>query len=112
MSVQTPLVPGVTPVLRRVAVHWWLEYETTAPFRYVVEALQAGAVHADPELTTQVNVVEPAAFVPSVAVTVTDDVPTAVGVPEISPVDELIANPAGSPVAPYVSVWPEAESDA
>ena len=35
----------------------------------------------------------------SVAVTVTDDVPAVVGVPEISPVEALIDSPAGSPVA-------------
>ena len=45
------------------------------------------------------NVVEPDAPVLSLAVTVTQDVPAAVGVPEISPVEELIDRPAGSPVA-------------
>ena len=41
----------------------------------------------------------PLAPVPSVAVTVTLDVPAVVGVPEIRPVAELIDRPAGSPVA-------------
>ena len=50
-------------------------------------------------LTVQVNVVDPVAPVPSVAVTVTVNVPPAVGVPEISPVEELIDRPAGSPAA-------------
>ncbi len=52
-----------------------------------------------PALTVQVNEVEPVAPVPSRAVTVTFDVPAAVGVPEISPVEELIDRPAGRPVA-------------
>src|SRR5262249_41381949 len=38
------------------------------------------------------------------------DVAAVVGVPEISPVPELIDRPAGRPVAPYVSVCPDAES--
>src|SRR3984885_6153683 len=63
-----------------------------------------------PELTVQVNVAVPFAPVVSVAVTVTDDVPAVVGVPEISPVEELIDSPAGRPVAVYVRVCPDAES--
>jgi hypothetical protein len=47
----------------------------------------------------QLNVADPDAPVPSVAVTVTVDVPAVVGVPEISPVEELMDSPAGSPVA-------------
>src|ERR1700684_799849 len=46
-------------------------------------------------LTVQVKVDEPDAPVPSRAVTVTLLVPAAVGVPEISPVEELIDRPAG-----------------
>ena len=42
------------------------------------------------------KVVEPDAPVVSVAVTVTLVVPTAVGVPEMTPVAELIPSPAGS----------------
>jgi hypothetical protein len=41
-----------------------------------------------------------------VAVTVTVDVPVIVGVPEISPLDASIVNPAGRPLAAYVSVPP------
>jgi hypothetical protein len=52
-----------------------------------------------PELTVQVNDADPDAPVVSVAVTVTDEVPTLVGVPEIRPVEELIDSPAGRPVA-------------
>src|SRR5258708_5464990 len=51
------------------------------------------------ELMVQVNVAEPDAPVPSVAVTVTVEVPAAVGVPEISPVEELADRPAGRPEA-------------
>jgi predicted transcriptional regulator len=47
----------------------------------------------------QLNVADPCAPVVSVAVTVTLNVPVLVGVPEIRPVEELIDNPAGSPVA-------------
>src|ERR1700722_2850398 len=50
-------------------------------------------------LVVQVKVDEPDAPVPSRAVTVTLLVPAAVGVPEISPVEELIDRPAGRPVA-------------
>src|ERR1700722_19793452 len=66
----------------------------------------------EPELepTVQVNDVDPFAPVESVAVTVTVDVPVAVGVPEIRPVEELIERPAGRPVAVYFRVWPDAES--
>ena len=49
--------------------------------------------------TVQLNDAEPAAPVVSVAVTVTVEVPAVVGVPEISPVEELTDSPAGSPVA-------------
>src|ERR1700751_1496614 len=60
-------------------------------------------------LTVQPNEAEPDAPVPSLAVTVTLEVPAVVGVPEISP-EELMDSPAGSPVAEYVSVCPGAES--
>ena len=42
---------------------------------------------------------EPEALVVSFAVTVTLEVPAVVGVPEISPEEELMDRPAGSPVA-------------
>ena len=51
------------------------------------------------EFTVQLNEADPVAPVVSVAVTVTVDVPAVVGVPEISPVEELIDSPAGRPVA-------------
>jgi hypothetical protein len=50
-------------------------------------------------VTVQVKEALPDAPVPSVAVTVTLEFPVAVGVPEISPVEELIDSPAGRPVA-------------
>ena len=47
----------------------------------------------------QLNVVDPVAPVPSLTVTVADEVPAAVGVPEIRPVEALIDRPAGRPEA-------------
>ena len=47
----------------------------------------------------QVKAAVPLAPVPSVTVTVTLEVAAVVGVPEISPVVELIDSPAGRPVA-------------
>src|SRR5215472_16317356 len=52
-----------------------------------------------PLFTVQVNVAEPDAPVVSRAVTVTLPAPVAVGVPEISPVEELMDSSASSPVA-------------
>src|SRR6185437_2333112 len=62
-----------------------------------------------PPVMVKVKVAEPVALVLSLAVTVTEDVPAAAGVPEISPA-ELIDSPAGRPVAVKVSVCPAAES--
>jgi len=53
------------------------------------------------------KVAEPAKPAPSVAVTVTGEVPAAVGVPEIVPVEPLIDSPAGSPEAVHVNVAPD-----
>jgi hypothetical protein len=50
-------------------------------------------------LTVQLNEADPEAPVPSFAVTVTLEVPAVVGVPEISPVEELMDRPAGRPAA-------------
>ena len=52
-----------------------------------------------PALTVKVKVPVPAPAALA-ALSVTDDVPAAVGVPEINPVAVLIASPAGNPVAP------------
>src|SRR5580700_4498925 len=51
------------------------------------------------ELIVQVKDADPEAPVVSLAVTVTLLLPAVVGVPEISPVVELIDRPAGRPVA-------------
>ena len=59
----------------------------------------ATAVQPPLELIVQVKLAEPEAFVVSLAVTVTLEVPAVVGVPEIRPVEELMDRPAGSPVA-------------
>jgi len=67
-------------------------------------------VHVLVELTVHVNDALPEVPVVSLAVTVTLLDPTVVGVPLISPLELLIDRPAGSPVAEYVRVWPEAES--
>src|SRR5215471_7180314 len=96
------------------SVLWMLEFpwlgskmETFGPKLGVFEPL----VQPVPALfTVQLNVAEPDAPVVSVAVTVTLPLVAVVGVPEISPVEELMDRPAGSPVAPYVSVCPDAES--
>ena len=47
----------------------------------------------------QAKAAVPVAPMPSVTVTVTVLLPDAVGVPEISPLEALIASPAGRPVA-------------
>ena len=52
-----------------------------------------------PPVMVQVKLAVPFAPVVSVAVTVTLELPAAVGVPEIRPVEELIDRPAGRPVA-------------
>jgi hypothetical protein len=54
-------------------------------------------------VTDQVNVVDAVSASESVAVTVTELVPAVIGVPEMTPVDELIERPAGRPVAPNVT---------
>jgi hypothetical protein len=60
--------------------------------------------------TVQENVAEPLAPLASVAVTVTEEVPGVVGVPEMVPLDELIESPVGRPVADQVRVAPDWES--
>ena len=60
----------------------------------VVALLIAGAG----ELTVNVKVADPVPLA-LVAPNVTVEIPTAVGVPVIFPVDVLIAKPAGNPVA-------------
>jgi hypothetical protein len=63
-------------------------------------------------VTVQLNVAPPLAPVVSPALTDTELEPDVVGVPEMRPLEVLIESPAGSPVAPYVNVWPDWESPA
>ena len=65
----------------------------------------------DTELViVQANEAESVAPEPSVAVTVTDEVPAVVGVPLTVPVELSIDSPAGRPVADHVSVAVDEES--
>lgn len=57
------------------------------------------------EWIVQVNEAEPLPPLASVAVTVTEEVPSLVGVPEMRP-EELIDRPRGSPLARQVTVKP------
>ena len=61
--------------------------------------LQLRAVVVPRAVMTQVNVVLARAPPLSVAVTVTVELPTVVGVPEMAPVEGLRVRPDGSPVA-------------
>ena len=106
-------VPAMTPVEalivrpagRPVADH---VYGVFPPFA-AIGTLVAVPVAAPciPGLVTttpvvQLNVALPVTFRVSFAVTVTLAVPAAVGVPETAPVEELIDNPAGRPVADQI----------
>lgn len=62
---------------------------------------EAGGVTTTAAAMVRVNVFD--AVVPAVAVTVTEKVPDAVGVPVIAP-PEPIVSPPGSPLAAYVIV--------
>src|SRR5215469_11924906 len=117
MFASTAYVPGLNSRAKRCVPNWltfwvlktlvsvvwmfelpWLgsKIETFGPKLGVLDPL----VHPVPVLfTVQLNVAEPDAPVVSFAVTVTLPLPAAVGVPEISPVEELMDSPAGSPVA-------------
>jgi N-acetylglutamate synthase/N-acetylornithine aminotransferase len=61
-------------------------------------------------VTVHENEAESLAPEPSVAVTVTDDVPAVVGVPEMVPEEGSMARPAGRLVADHVSVAVDVES--
>ena len=69
-----------------------------------------GLVTATELVIVQANEAESVAPEPSVAVTVTDEVPAVVGVPLTVPVELSIDSPAGRPVADHVSVAVEEES--
>src|SRR5260221_8978974 len=87
--------------------YWPFVWLTTATSRtlwaagmaLVLPQNEVGGAPEPPVFTVQVKVAVPDAPVVSVAVTVTVDVPAVVGVPEISPVEELMDSPAGSPAA-------------
>ena len=64
----------------------------------------AMAVTATVLVMVQVKATEFEALVLSVAVTVTEETPGVVGVPEMVPVEVLMASPVGKPVADQVSV--------
>ena len=70
----------------------------------------AWAVTTTELLITQEKAADPAWPVLSRATMTTEDVPGVVGVPEIVPVAELIATPAGRPLADHVMVAPGSES--
>src|SRR5215472_16136186 len=117
MFASTAYVPGLNSRAKRWVPNWltfwvlntllrvvwmfelpWLgsKMDTFGPKLGVLEPL----VQPVPALlTVQLKVAEPEAPVVSVAVAVTLPLPAAVGVPEISPVEELMDSPAGSPVA-------------
>ena len=69
--------------------------------------LAAIAVTATVLVMVQAKLVDPAKPAPSVAVTVTEETPGVVGVPEMVPVEVLMASPVGKPVADQVSVAPD-----
>jgi len=96
----------------RVAPDWESVAESVTGVMAVPETSDwlPGPVTAMVLDTVQENVAEPFAPLASVAVTVTEEVPGAVGVPLIVPVDELIDSPAGRPVADQVRVAPDWES--
>ena len=69
-----------------------------------------GLVTETAPVAVQVNEIEPANEAPSVAVMVAAHAHAVVGVPATDPVEELIANPTGRPVADQVKVAPDWES--
>ena len=78
---------------------WWARLWAWVVLIVVLAAIGTTVPAGAP--TTKLNVAEPVAPVESVAVTVTDEVPAVVGVPETTPSAE-IASPAGRPVAVHV----------
>ena len=69
-----------------------------------------GLVTETAPVAVQVNEIEPANEAPSVAVMVAAHAHAVVGDPVMDPVEGLIANPTGRPVADQVSVAPDWES--
>jgi hypothetical protein len=118
-AVGVPVMVPVDELIERPAGRPVADQVSVAPLSVSVAELASGviAVPVSPdwfpglvtetvEETDQANDAEPLNPAPSVAVTVTDDTPGVVGVPEMVPIDELIERPAGRPVADQVSVAP------
>ena len=95
-----PVADHVTVPLAPEAVNDTLTGEPT----FTATAELDGVIVNDTGDTVMVTVAVAVLPAASFAVTVTLDVPTAVGVPEIAPVDELMLTPAGRPVADHVTV--------
>src|SRR5690348_4979614 len=74
---------------------FWFTYGEVSVFVPWISAIGRTTAAAP---TTKLKVASPVAPAASVAVTVTDDVPAAVGVPEMTPEPE-ISRPAGRPLA-------------
>src|SRR5579862_1995530 len=98
--------PAGSPVALKVrvcpeaeSVAWTCRLTAVPTVQDCAPGLVTVTVLAPAGFTVQLNVAEPEAPVVSLAVTVTVEVPAVVGVPEISPDEELTDSPAGSPVA-------------
>ena len=74
------------------------------------EAWSSGPVTVTTLVMVQEKLAESLAPLPSVAVTVTDEVPAVVGVPLMAPVALSMESPAGRPVADHVRVATGEES--
>lgn len=94
----------------------WPDWLSVAELVSGVMALPAAEVWLDTVVTAttlvvlQVRAADPACPVVSVATIRTEAEPGVVGVPEMVPLEALIDNPAGSPVADQVMVTPESVS--
>src|SRR5580658_469796 len=91
-----PALQPLRPEAPAVTVTWaWNPPDQPSTIAYL--AVQPLPPPLEP--MAQVKVADPDAPVPSRAVTVAVYVPAVVGVPEISPVEELTERPGGSPEA-------------
>jgi hypothetical protein len=96
-------LPNMTEVapLRWVPVILTLVPPTPGPLVGLIFVMVGATAEV---LTVQVKVAVPEAPEPSVALTVTDEVPAVVGVPVMVPLEAPIDSPAGNPVADHVMV--------